>query len=255
MKIIAKIKRSTLLLGLFAAMVYSPIHANDKYKDVWWNPAMSGMGFNLTQIGSFLFGYWYTFAEDGSPTYFTFGGTVINNALVSPLYRSTGTSPGPGYDAARVSTVPAGEMRLDFNPTNSNRAVFNYTYGTNGGTINLERFSFLDNSATLNGVFQGVTYGLDIFINEQTTFTITVASGRIKIVRDSFFSGVCQFEGPFTLAGAAINAAGTYRCSDFSEGTFTADRLRVLDEGVYVGTITKQASGTAVSSQEIHFGK
>lgn len=248
------LKLKSALLALVGVLSLVPAHATDKYKDVWWNPTMSGMGFNLTQIGSFLFGYWYTFEDDGSPTYFTFGGSVINNALVSPLYRSTGVPPGPGYDPAQVATEPAGQMRLDFSATNSNSAVFNYTYGAKKGAINLERFSFLDNTAALNGYFEGVTFGAGYFTSDDGSFTITAANGTIKIKRTSFFDGTCEFDGPYTLSGAAINASGTYRCSNWTEGTFTAERLRVTEEGLYIGTIFKQQKGAAQKSVELHTG-
>jgi hypothetical protein len=40
------------------------------YQDLWWNPAESGWGINLTHQGNTIFATWFTYVEQGRPMWF-----------------------------------------------------------------------------------------------------------------------------------------------------------------------------------------
>lgn len=215
-------------LILIALLVPSLSSAAADYKDIWWNPAQSGMGFNLAQIDDTVFGAWYFYADDGKATFLTFAGQVSNNALTGALYRNTGPAPSPRYDANLVASSAVGTMQLNFNPDNRNAATFQYVFDGKSGAIALERFSFKDNSASLNKNFVGEVFGIDPSSPLPGNFAFELNAGNFKLTRQ-LASGNCIFEGRYTPVVEAISAMGTYRCTDMSSGSFVAPKLRLTE--------------------------
>jgi hypothetical protein len=100
--------------------------AATNYQDLWWNPAESGWGINLTQQGSTIFATWFTYDRDGKPLWLSVTATPQSGAYVGILYQAS----GPAYDAvpfnpANVVLVPIGSATLTF--ANGNSATFAYT--------------------------------------------------------------------------------------------------------------------------------
>ena len=116
------------------------------YKDIWWNAAQSGMGLNLTQVGKTVFGAWYFYADNGQPTFLTFSGEIQNNRLSGALYRNTGPAPSANYDASRVKSAAVGNAVMVFSASDPNSARFEYAFEGKSGTMDLQRFSFVDNA-------------------------------------------------------------------------------------------------------------
>ncbi len=76
--------------------------AATNYQDLWWNPAESGWGINLTQQGSTIFAVWFTYDQSGNPLWLSVTATPQGGAYAGTLYQAS----GPPFDA-----VP-------FNPAN-----------------------------------------------------------------------------------------------------------------------------------------
>ena len=98
------------------------------YQDLWWNPAESGWGLNLTQQGNTIFAAWFTYDEDGTPLWLT---ATANPALqarryAGTLYRSSGpafyTVP---FSPVNVTKMPVGTVVLNF--ADGNNGTFSYT--------------------------------------------------------------------------------------------------------------------------------
>ena len=237
------------LLGL---VTHVPFAVAGDYKDIWWNASQSGMGFNLSQVGSTVFGAWYFYADSGQPTFLTFSGEIQNNRLSGPLFRNTGPAPSANYDASRVQSAAVGNAVMVFSANDPHVARFEYAFEGKTGTIDLQRFSFVDNSPSLNKDFDGMVYGINTSSGIPANFNFSLGSGQFKLTRE-ITTGSCVFEGTYVPQSEAVSARGSYRCSDLSAGTFVAPRLRVTPEGVYVGQIIKTSSAGQLAT-ETHSG-
>jgi predicted dienelactone hydrolase len=100
--------------------------AATNYQDLWWNPAESGWGINLTQQGSTIFATWFTYDHNGKPLWLSVTATPQSGAYVGTLYQAS----GPAYDTvpfnpANVALMPVGSAALTF--ADGNSATFAYT--------------------------------------------------------------------------------------------------------------------------------
>ncbi|APV51954.1 hypothetical protein BWI17_21150 [Betaproteobacteria bacterium GR16-43] len=101
-------------------------------QDLWWNPAESGWGINLTHQGPILFATLFTYGADRKARWYVMSNGTSNAGGVfsGVLYQTS----GPPFNAApwvtAVST-PVGRMSLNF--TNGNAATL--TYDINGVSV------------------------------------------------------------------------------------------------------------------------
>jgi hypothetical protein len=101
----------------------------DGFGDLWWNASESGWGLSLHQHGDTLFAIWYSYAPDGSATWFVMpGGTwTAADTYNGTLYRTTapGAFFGRAFDAAGVVRRDVGHVTLRF--LNSGTALMTYS--------------------------------------------------------------------------------------------------------------------------------
>jgi hypothetical protein len=97
------------------------------YQDLWWNPAESGWGINLTHQGSTIFATWFTYEHDGSPLWLTVTAApgVQPSTYVGNLFRTS----GPAYftvpfDPENVTKMPVGVATFTF--ADGNTATMSY---------------------------------------------------------------------------------------------------------------------------------
>lgn len=98
------------------------------FQDLWWNPAESGWGLNLTQQGGTLFATLFVYGADGKPQWYVMSaGTRSTTNFLSfsgKLYRTA----GPAFNASpwtAVTVTEAGTMNLDF--TDGRHGTLAYT--------------------------------------------------------------------------------------------------------------------------------
>jgi hypothetical protein len=111
--------------------------------DMWWGgSAQNGWGIALLQQHRMLFGVWFTYGENGAPTWFVMpsGFWADANTWAGRLYR-TRSSPwlGRDYDASRLASTDVGPFTLRFE---GDSAAFTYTIGEKRGTMALVRQGF-----------------------------------------------------------------------------------------------------------------
>ena len=111
--------------------------------DMWWGgSAQNGWGLALLQQHRMLFGVWFTYGENGAPTWFVMpsGFWADANTWQGRLYR-TKSSPwlGSNYDASRLASTDVGPFTLRFD---GDAATFTYTIGEKRGTMALVRQGF-----------------------------------------------------------------------------------------------------------------
>lgn len=93
---------------------------------LWYNPARSGHGFDLQYLGSNMFVTWYTYADDGSPTWYQAVGPIAT-PFVGALNRYTWNGAAGGVTGSEV-----GQMRLTF--TDARNGSFTWQLGSRSGT-------------------------------------------------------------------------------------------------------------------------
>lgn len=111
--------------------------------DMWWGGAsQNGWGIALLQQHRTIFGVWFTYDEDGLPTWFVMpaGFWVDGNTWQGRIYRTRG-SPwlGQSYDASKLVSTDVGPFTLRFEAEAAN---FTYTIAGKTGTISLMRQAF-----------------------------------------------------------------------------------------------------------------
>lgn len=165
-----------------------------------------------------------------------------------------------GFNTVRSGGVPFAEninktiTVNDFPERNKNtelqwsqaKQTFSITKST---TLNTQ--SILD---SLNQTISGNTYNIGPFSDDSSTYTFNLKNGSFYLERSAFFSGTCRFNGAYIVENSALQATGTYSCSDFTTGTFQAIDLRRTKEGLYVGKIKKTPSGSSDVYWEVHTG-
>lgn len=96
------------------------------YQDLWWNPAESGWGINLTHQDNLIFATLFTYGPNGQVMWYVMSGGArqSDGSFVGDLYRTTGpafnASPWSGVTVTRVGT-----MRLRF--TNGENGTLEYS--------------------------------------------------------------------------------------------------------------------------------
>lgn len=105
------------------------------YQDLWWNPAESGWGINITHQGDIIFATLFTYDANGKGLWLLASGAMkqADGSYLGDLYRTT----GPAFNAAPFSPIgPAnytslGTMRFSFSSGESGTL----TYTVNGATV------------------------------------------------------------------------------------------------------------------------
>ena len=109
--------------------------ASTNYQDLWWNPAESGWGLNITHQDNTFFATLFTYESSGRGLWLVMsaGTRQADGSYLGDLYRTN----GPAFDAAPFTPIGGsdvtlvGSMRLRF--TDGNSGTLTYTY--NGTTV------------------------------------------------------------------------------------------------------------------------
>jgi hypothetical protein len=106
--------------------------APPNYTDLWWNPAESGWGLNLTHQGSVIFGTLFTYDASGAPLWLVLsrGDQQADGSFAGTLYRTT----GPAFNAvpwSATTPVEVGSMRVAF----SSNGAGTLTYSVDGVSV------------------------------------------------------------------------------------------------------------------------
>lgn len=100
--------------------------AATNFQDLWWNPAESGWGLNITQQGNVLFATLFTYGSGNQGLWLVMsaGTRQIDGSYLGDLYRTN----GPAFNAqpwGAVSVTRVGNMRLQF--TSGESATLTYS--------------------------------------------------------------------------------------------------------------------------------
>jgi hypothetical protein len=236
------------------AVITSNAAATSNYQDWWWNPALDGMGFNVSQQGDTVVVAWYFYEPSGDPTFLLLAGPLVDDVVEGTLWRSSGPPPGPGYDPGDVVRNDVGSAILAFESGNSARFVYDYNGGS--GTILLQRFSYdmTDTSGVWDYIGSGEVSDCILSVNEGP-YTV---SGYLSIIQDSstvavvqvYDTGeVCTYNLNATQNGSYVDASGTYSCNFGIAGIASFHGIRVIDDSLTFGLETTMTNGETCKQQ------
>jgi len=98
------------------------------YQGAWWAaPAATepGWGLGIAHQGNTIFATWFTYADDGSPTWLSFAAQKqVEGDYAGTLVETSGPPLGQVFDPARVQARPVGNATLAFSSGNS--GTFSY---------------------------------------------------------------------------------------------------------------------------------
>jgi hypothetical protein len=134
--------RKTITRQLFGPQQMPALESD--HGDMWWGgKAQDGWGIALLQQYRTLFGVWFTYDANGSPTWFVMPGGTWRDASTyeGRLYRTTG-SPwvGTRYDASMFKSADAGPFKVRFAADGS--AALDFTVDGRAGSLALSRQPF-----------------------------------------------------------------------------------------------------------------
>ena len=221
-----------LLLAFFA----SPAFALD-YSDMWYLPAESGWGVNLTQNDGVIFITFFIYGTDNKPVWYVAIAYVDANGNYSgTLYSTTGTyfgAPWAGYTATAAGIAT-------FAPTDASHGTLTYTL--NGGPTVVK--SIVRQTLTtvdLTGNFTGGQAG---------GYSSCASAGDNFLYKDTFDLSVMQSSGNVTftfayptlnctLAGALVQEgqlyrvpSATYQCDDGTNTTASMSEIKLTSQGI-----------------------
>lgn len=228
-------------------------HAQN-YSDIWWNPSESGWGLTIADHQSNLFAVWFTYRQDGKPTWYVIpGGTFTNGHkhFEADIYATTGTAfSSPSFDSSSVKVNKVGSAVIDF--ASYSAATFTFTIGTVTQTKQIQRQPFGDASPLWGEDVTDIWYnplesgwGLTLAQHGSDVFGVwftydTDGQPFWAVLPGVTFSGAKAFTGTlYTTTGPA-----------FSSSTFDSSQVVVKAEGTATVTLaTGGASSTCGGTQ------
>lgn len=194
-----------------------------------------GRGFQIDVQGETLIFSYYGYRPDGSATFYLSSGRydVANGKYSGQLLEYKGGTPiGQAFRSGSEAGSP-GSFALSF--INSNKGYM----ALPGEELKpISRFTFSDPSAKFNNKqWDGNIYGRGYFYSDKTKFDFVLRDGKFNLTQDSFQSGKCIYSGEYFVKGEELESYGSYKCSDFTEGSYSASQLKVGADGTYTGSI------------------
>ncbi len=202
-----------------------PVVAATNYQDMWWNPAESGWGINITQQDNTMFAVWFIYGATGQPLWLVMSNAqrsgAAGNTFIGDLFQTTGTafSTVPFVPLGTANVNKVGQATFVF----SDARTASVTYTVNGTQVvkSITR-QFLSN-LNLTGTYFGGIFRTAACTNSgvsNSTFQIdhTPATGAVRIVEAG--GNLCLFTGTTTQFGSIVEAAGNYQCQG-ETGTWT----------------------------------
>lgn len=195
---------------------------------LWYNPARSGHGMDLQFAGDTQFVTWYTYNDDGTPTWYQ-AVAPRANPWVAELRRYT-------WDGSAAVSSSAGQLQLQF--TDAGNVSFGWTLGTRSGneTMQAQLASYTPSNPNRNGTWYNAGepgWGFSLY---------TGGDARVGIIY--FYDGNQQ---PRWVLGQGSNAA-TERMQMQSYAGFCPDCATIAPTASAAGFIDFSFNGARSGS-------
>lgn len=239
---------------------FSPVTTGAaNYSDIWWNPNESGWGLTIADHQTQMFAVWYTYRQDGSPTWFVIPGGAFSQdrrIFSGDIYQTTGPSYTASFDSSLVRATRVGSATLDFsNPAlASGTALFSYNVGSISQSRQIQRQSFGDASSSWGSDLTDIYWdpaesgwGLTVSQHGNNAFVVWYTydtSGQPLFV---VMPGG-TFSDSMTFTGDLYTTTGPY----FGGGSFDPSQVRVNNVGT--ATLEFDLSATAAAAGDLKAG-
>lgn len=227
----------TICLSATAPAAASPTLTN--FSDMWWTPAESGWGVNVTQQADLMFLTFYVYGTNGQPVWYT--ALVVDQGpqadgatlFAGNLFQSSGPYFGGPYNASFVNTTLAGSA--SFRGTSTTAATLTYVVGNVTVVKQVERF--LLRADNLAGNYLGGTSDITSnctlasnngFRSEESGVFTVAHIGSVMEIR----SPACTYSGSQQQQGQVSRFDGGYTCTNGASGTVSFFDLRVEPGGL-----------------------
>ena len=216
------------------------------YSDIWWNPGESGWGLTIADHGSQLFGVWFTYREDGRPTWFVIPGGTFSadrKQFHGDIYATTGPSyAAPTFDPSRFAVRVVGTAAIDFAPPGlaSGTALFSYSLAGINHTRQIERQPFGNAvpawGADVTDIWWNPSesgWGLTLAQHGNNVFGVWFTYDTDGQPLWAVMPGV-TFNGADSFAGALYTTTGPY----FGIAPFDPSKVTVTPQGSATVTVS-----------------
>ena len=225
--------------------------SSSNYSDIWWNPLESGWGLTIADHQTQLFAVWYTYRQDGSPTWFVIPGgtfTAGRRLFAGDIYQTTGPPYTGAFDATQVRATKVGTANIDFAPPGlaAGSALFTYSVGSVSGSKQIQRQPFGDAPSAwgtdLTDIYWDPAesgWGLTVSQHGNIVFAVWYTydtSGQPLFV---VMPGA-TFSDANTFTGDIYTTTGPY----FGNASFDASQVRATN----VGSVTMEFDSTAAAA-------
>ena len=212
------------VLFISSAVTSTATLANN-YQDLWWVPAESGWGINISQQGDVMFATWFIYAANGQPTWVFLSraersgalGNVFTGAL-SQAISGSAFSAVPFLPSTAANFRGVGSATLVF----SDARTGTLTYSIDGATVVKQITRQTIGVFNLSGSYFGglkregngcVAAALNGSLLNQATYSInhTVATGALTITEVGGTS--CNFTGNVQIFASIVEGSGSFTCA------------------------------------------
>jgi hypothetical protein len=207
-----------------------PVAAATNYQDMWWNPAESGWGINITQQDNTMFAVWFVYGATGQPLWLVMSNAqrsgTAGNTFIGELFQTTGTafSTTPFVPSQSANIIPIGKATFVFSDARTGSLTYDYSINNSPRvtvvkSITRQNLSNISLTGTyFGGVFRTATCTNSGVSNSTFQIDHTPATGAVRIVEAG--GNLCLFTGTTTQFGSVVEAAGNYQCQG-ETGTWT----------------------------------
>lgn len=200
------------------------------WQGLWYNPDRSGHGIDLQALGGALFATWFTYNDDGSPTWYQASGPFSGENWTGDLKRFEWQ---PATQSASGITV--GSMSLSF--AGQARAQFDWEIEGESGSEPFQRLEFASGRTPLN--YLGIWFDPD-----ESGWGLTVDTIAESVVAIAFFYDADN--QPRWSFGSGTNARDTtINMNAFSGFCPSCDFVETTNEPAGTATLTFSSLGTA----------
>ncbi len=221
--------------------------------DMWWNPAESGWGVNITHQRDIIFLTVYVYGPDNRVKWYVASSLQQRAGVDPPVYdgvllETTGPFFGaPVFDPAGVAYRTVGTATLT--KTDINRATLRYSVDGVEVFKTIERQTFRENNlfgayfAGISRVVRGCVTGNG---GSEEALIMTIyhdATNAITLVADSYSGSSCEYAGAYTQYGRMGRATGSVTCTTGTRGAFDIYEIETGPSGFLARYTTNYGNG------------
>ena len=231
-----------MLIRFFVALLFAGFtlaaHATTDYSDMWFIPAESGWGVNLTQNENVIFMTFFIYGPDNQPRwYVAITARDASGNYTGSLFSTVGPYFGLPWNPAAYAPTLAGTAT--FAPVNPYQGSLTYTL-LGGPTVNksIERQTLvtINLAGNYTGGQAGVYSGCASSSLYKDNFDLQVAQGGGNVIFTFaylFLGTSCTLSGALVQNGQLYSVpSASYQCNDGLNTTASLSEIKKTAQGI-----------------------